>query len=61
VALVYLALDGQSAGFWNIEKKRYEELDDSYIRSIEQGIKMANKQATMNLIELPIPAAKRAE
>jgi hypothetical protein len=61
VALVYLALDGQSAGFWNIEKKRYEELDDSYIRSIEQGIKMANKQATMKLIELPIPAAKRAE
>lgn len=61
VALVYLTLDGQSAGFWNIEKKRYEELDDSYILSIEQGIKMANKQATMNLIELPIPAAKRAE
>ena len=61
IALVYLTLDGKSAGFWNIEKKRYEELDDSYIRSIEHGIKMANKQATMNLIELPIPASKRAE
>jgi len=61
IALVYLTLDGKSAGFWNIEKKRYEELDSSYIRSIEHGIKMANKQATMNLIELPIPAAKRAE
>jgi len=61
VALVYLTLDGKSAGFWNIEKKKFEALDDSYIRSIEQGIKMANKQATMNLIELPIPAAKRAE
>lgn len=61
VALVYLTLDGKSAGFWNIENKRFEVLDDSYIRSIEQGIKMANKQATLNLIELPIPAAKRAE
>jgi len=61
IALVYLTLDGKSAGFWNIEKKEYEELDSSYIRSIEHGIKMANKQATMNLIELPIPAAKRAE
>jgi hypothetical protein len=61
VALVYLTLDGKSAGFYNIEKKRFETLDDSYVRSIEQGIKMANKQATMNLIELPIPAAKRAE
>jgi len=61
VALVYLTLDGKSAGFWNIAAKQFEELDDSYIRSIQQGIKMANKQATMNLIELPIPAAKRAE
>ncbi|MBV1908699.1 MAG: DUF3450 domain-containing protein [Kangiellaceae bacterium] len=61
VALVYLTLDGQSAGFWNIAEKRFEPLDSSYIRSIEQGIKMANKQATLNLIDLPIPAAKRAE
>ena len=61
VALVYLTLDGKNAGFWNIEKKRYEELDSSYIRAIQNGIKMANKQATYNLIELPIPAAKRAE
>jgi len=61
VALVYLTLDGKSAGFWNIEKKRFEELDDSYIRPIEHGIKMANKQAILDLIELPIPAAKRAE
>ncbi len=61
VALVYLTLDGLGAGFYNIEAGKFEELDDSYILSIEQGIKMANKQATQNLIELPIPAAKRAE
>jgi len=61
VALVYLTLDGKSAGFWNIEKKSYESLDSSYIRPIQQGIKMAKNQANKNLIELPIPAAKRAE
>ncbi len=61
VALVYLTLDGNNAGFYNIATGNYESLDSDYIRSIEHGIKMANKQATMNLIELPIPAAKRAE
>jgi hypothetical protein len=61
VALVYLTLDGLTAGFWNIEKQRFEEVDDSYIRSFEKGIKIANNQATLDLIELPIPAAKRAE
>ncbi|PHS14063.1 MAG: hypothetical protein COA86_16350 [Kangiella sp.] len=61
IALVYLTLDGNNAGFYNIATGNYESLDSDYIRSIEHGIKMANKQATMNLIELPIPAAKRAE
>jgi hypothetical protein len=61
IALVYLTLDGTGAGFFNKETKRFEKLDDSYIRSIEQGLKMAQKQATMNLIELPIPAATRAK
>ena len=61
IALVYLTLDGLSAGFYNTATGNFESLDSDYVRSIEQGIKMANKQATMNLIELPIPAAKRAE
>ncbi|MFT6732489.1 MAG: hypothetical protein ACJAS9_000669 [Polaribacter sp.] len=61
VALVYLTLDGANAGYYNIATGNYEALDSDYVRSIEHGIKMANKQATMNLIELPIPAAKRAE
>ena len=61
VLLVYLTLDGTSAGFWNTEANRFEQLDDSYIRSIEQGIKIANKQASNNLIKLPVPAAKEAQ
>jgi predicted RNase H-like nuclease (RuvC/YqgF family) len=61
ILLVYLTLDGSSAGYWNAATNRYEALPDEYIRSIEQGIKMANKQASNNLIKLPVPAAKEAQ
>ncbi|MET1254686.1 DUF3450 domain-containing protein [Aliikangiella maris] len=61
VLLVYLTLDGTSAGFWNAESKSFEPLGEEYIRSIQYGIKMANKQASNNLIKLPVPAAKGAQ
>lgn len=61
VLLVYLTLDGSQAGFWNTDTNRWEDLGSEYIRSIEQGIKMANKQASNNLIKLPVPAAKGAQ
>ena len=61
ILLVYLTLDGSNAGFWNTETNRWEPLGTEYIRSIEQGIKIANKQASNNLIKLPVPAAKGAQ
>ncbi|MGX5173432.1 DUF3450 domain-containing protein [Aliikangiella sp. IMCC44653] len=61
VLLVYLTLDGSKAGYWNPQSSRFEALDESYIRSIEQGIKMANKQASPELVKLPVPAATEAQ
>lgn len=61
VLLVYLTLDSKSAGYWNRDAERFEPLDDEYIRSIELGIKMANKQASPELVKLPVPAAKEAQ
>ncbi|WP_444994587.1 DUF3450 domain-containing protein [Aliikangiella sp. IMCC44359] len=61
VLLVFLSLDGTSAGYWNPETKNFEPLGDEYIRPIQLGIKMANKQASPNLIKLPVPAAKEAQ
>lgn len=60
VLLVFLSLDGQSAGYYNPESGQYEALDSEYIRGIELAIKMANKQAAPELIKLPVPAAKGA-
>lgn len=61
ILLVYLTLDGQSAGYWNSESKRFEPLDNEYIRPIQQAIKMVNKQASNDLVKLPVPAAKEAQ
>lgn len=60
VLLVYMALDGQSVGYYNSATGQYEPLGDEYIRSIELGIKMANKQAAPELIKLPVIAAQGA-
>lgn len=58
VLLVFLTLDGQSAGYYNPKTGNYEGLDSEYIRGIELAIKMANKQAAPELIKLPVPTAK---
>ena len=58
VMLVFLSLDGQSAGYYNPETKGFEPLDSEYIRGIELAIKMANRQAAPELIKLPVPTAK---
>lgn len=60
VLLVYLSLDGQSAGFFNPNTGNYERLGDEYIRPIEVAIKMAKQQASPELIKLPVPASKGA-
>jgi len=61
ILLVYLTLDGTEAGMWDAEKGQFVALGDEYLRSIEEGIKIAKKQATFNLIKLPVPAAKGAQ
>jgi len=56
--LVYLTLDSKSAGYWNVDSGSFEPLDDEYLRSIANGIKMANGQTSNTLIKLPVNAAK---
>ncbi|MCW8877663.1 MAG: DUF3450 domain-containing protein, partial [Kangiellaceae bacterium] len=60
VLLVFLSLDGKSAGYYNPNSGQYEALESEYIRGIQLAIKMANKQAAPELIKLPVPAAKGA-
>jgi uncharacterized phage infection (PIP) family protein YhgE len=58
VLLLYLTLDGKQAGYYNTQSRQFETIDDEYIQSIRNAIKISNKQASPDLIKLPIPAAQ---
>ena len=54
VALVYQTSDGEETGHWNKSAGRWEVLDDKYQASVRNGIRMARKQATLNLLPMPV-------
>jgi hypothetical protein len=57
IALVFQSLDQTESGVWNRETKSWDSLDSSYRTAIRQGLRIARKQATPDLIRLPLPAA----
>ena len=61
VALVYQTPDGASTGRWNAQSGRWEELDDSYTTPIRNGIRMARKQLSVDMLTLPVQAPEAAE
>ncbi len=54
IALVYQTSDGEETGYWNETENRWEVLDDSFQASVRNGIRMARKQASLNLLPVPI-------
>ncbi|WP_299493546.1 DUF3450 domain-containing protein [uncultured Shewanella sp.] len=61
VALYAQSLDQKSAWMYNADTKGWEKLDDSYLRDITKGIRIARKQGAPDLFALPIPAAEAAQ
>jgi hypothetical protein len=62
IALLYQTPDQQAAGFWNPKQGGWEPLEGNEYRSaIREGMRMANKQASIDLLTLPIaaPEARR--
>lgn len=58
VALYAQSLDQKTAWMYNPETKGWDKLDDSYLRDITKGIRIARKQGALDLFALPIPAAE---
>jgi hypothetical protein len=57
IALLYQTPDQQAAGFWNPKQGGWEPLDgNEYRGAIQEGMRMANKQASIDLLTLPIAA-----
>ena len=61
IALVYQTTDGAEAGVWNNQSRSWESLDvGQYGNAIRKGVRIAKKQATIDLLNMPV-AAPEAE
>jgi len=57
IALVYQSTDGQLSGAWDKEGRAWVELPaGEYDAAIRKGIRIAKKQATIELLNVPVPA-----
>lgn len=54
VAHYYQTLDGKVSAKWDHKGKKWVDLDDSFNRSLQAGIKMARKQTAPQLLSLPL-------
>ena len=61
VALVYQTPDGEVTGRWDSDAQQWEELDDSYTTPVRNGIRMARKQLSVDMLPLPVRAPGGAE
>ena len=57
IALVYQTTDGAEAGVWNNEARTWDPLPaGQYGPAIRKGVRIAKKQATIELLNMPIAA-----
>lgn len=61
IALVYQTLQGDETGWWNPQTKEWEKLKNSYNTPIKNGIKIADKQLSPGLFQVPILAPDASE
>lgn len=56
VGLLYQTPDGAETGYWDREKKDWV-VDDHYAEGVREGLKVARKQTSPNLLIVPMQAA----
>lgn len=61
MALLYSTLDHQNVGQWDKYAKKWISLDSNYNRSIQQGLKIARKQAPPDLFKIPVLAPEKVK
>lgn len=60
ITLVYQTTDGAETGVWNKHAENFELLDSSYNSHIKYGIRMARKQAAVDMVVLPVSGPEDA-
>jgi sugar-specific transcriptional regulator TrmB len=61
VSLVFQTPDGEITGVWDNKKRDWEILGDEYRADVRDGLRMARKTATPNLVRMPISAPESAK
>ena len=61
LSLLYQTSDADETGAWDIKSKQWVELGGSYRNPTRLGLRIANKLATVDMIELPIQNAEEVE
>ncbi|WP_025821709.1 DUF3450 domain-containing protein [Shewanella marina] len=61
VGLYAQSLDQKSGWMFNPETKAWDKLEDSHLRELTKGIRIARKQGAPDLFALPVPAAEAAQ
>lgn len=57
VALLYQTTDTEVSGMWNKETRQFEQLDKSAYRgAIQKGLRIARKQASIEVLKVPVSA-----
>ena len=57
-ALIAQSIDLKNAWVWNNNTRAWEKLGDEYLKDVTKTIRMARKQAPLDLVKLPIFAAE---
>ncbi|MBT4160921.1 MAG: DUF3450 domain-containing protein [Gammaproteobacteria bacterium] len=56
VALVFQTQDGEVTGVWDNKDKQWVILDDDFRGGVRDGLRIARKTQTADLVRLPVPA-----
>ena len=54
VILAFQSPDGEITGMWNRDTNQWEEVDDAYATTVRNGIRMARRQLSVDLLNLPL-------
>ena len=57
-SLTYQTPDQNQTGFWNKQTQEWEDLPRKYTDYVKEGLRIAKKQITPDLIQLPVEAPK---
>lgn len=62
LALLYQTTDGELSGAWDKKQGKFVPLsNDEYRDAVQRGIRIAKKQASIDILTVPVPAAREAK